>query len=64
MKNIIIVVLQVINILLNYLVYYCNIHIQIISSNIIKLLIDNRLLEYTNKSSVNTRNQKYNVKKI
>lgn len=32
---------------------------QYISSNIIKPLIDKGLLEYTNKSSVNARNQKY-----
>jgi len=35
---------------------------QYVSANIIKPLIDNGKLEYTNKNSVNARNQKYKTK--
>ena len=35
---------------------------QYISSNIIKPLIDDNKLEYTNKNSINARNQKYKTK--
>ena len=35
---------------------------QYISSNIIKPLIDDNKLEYTNKNSINARNQRYKTK--